>query len=186
MLVFPEGGYEPFAAAAFWPQFAAVVLIAVALPRRWPTLRIGAALYALALAAAFLVHTPVGGNAARLGALLAAPLVVAVLWGRRPLLLALLAPALIYWQLATPVSDLAKVAGDPSLKVSYYAPLRAELERLGGGAPMRVEIPMTGAHSESALIGSPTSRWRCAASRSRVAGSASSTPATRRSSTAHT
>jgi hypothetical protein len=152
-LVFPEGGYEPFAPAAFWPQLAAVVLIAVALPRRWPALRIGAALYALALAGAFFVHTPVGGNAARLGALLAAPLVAAVLWGKRPLLLALLAPALVYWQLATPVSDLAKVAGDPSLNASYYAPLRAELARVTGGAPTRVEIPMTGAHSESGLIG---------------------------------
>ena len=151
-LVFPEGGYEPFAASAFWPQLAGVVVIALALPRRWRTLRVGAALYAFALAAAYVIHTPVGSNAERLGALMAAPLLVGVLWGRRPLLLALVTPALLYWQLATPVDDLAKVSGDPSLNASYYAPLRAELERLTRGAPTRVEVPMTGAHSESALV----------------------------------
>ena len=151
-VAFPEGGYEPFAAGAFWPALAGVALIAAAMPRRWRVLKVGATLYALALALSFAVHTPVGGNAARLGALLAGPLVAGVLWGRRPALLALALPALLYWQLATPVSDLAKVAGDPSVSASYYAPLRAELERLTGGAPTRVEVPMTGAHSESALL----------------------------------
>jgi hypothetical protein len=152
VLAFPEGGYEPFAAEAFWPAFVGVVVIAAALPRRWRALRIGAALYAFALALAYLVQTPVGGNAARLGALLAAPLVVGVLWGRRPVLLALVVPALIYWQLATPLDDLVKVLGDPSIKASYYAPLRAELEWLTRGVPTRIEVPMTGAHAESQLL----------------------------------
>lgn len=151
-IAFPEGGYEPFAAGAFWPELAGVLVVAAVLPGRWRVLRAGALLYAVALVLAFTVHTPVGGNAARLGALLAAPVVAAALWGRRPLLLALLAPALLYWQLATPASDLAKVAGDRSLNPSYYAPLRGEIERLSAGTPVRVEIPMTGAHTESELI----------------------------------
>jgi hypothetical protein len=151
-LAFPEGGYEPFAAGAFWPQLVAVLAIGLAMPREWHTLRIGVALYALAFVAGYFVHTPVGGNVARLGALLAAPLAVGILWGRRPLLLALVVPVLLYWQLATPMDDLAKVLGDPSVNASYYAPLRAELERLTAGAPTRVEVPMTGAHWESALL----------------------------------
>jgi hypothetical protein len=151
-VAFPEGGSEPFAASSFWPALAAVIVFGLVLPRRWPALRIGVALYAVALIAAFAVQTPVGGNAARLGALLAAPLLVGVLWGRRLLLLAVLAPLLLYWQLETPVGDLVKVLGDPSVNASYYRPLRAELERLTVGAPTRVEIPMTGAHWESQLL----------------------------------
>jgi hypothetical protein len=151
-VAFPEGGYEPFAAAEFWPELAAVTVIALAMPRRWRTLRVGAWLYALALLAAFAVENPAGGNIARLGAAFAGPLVAAVLWDRDRWLLALLAPALLYWQLATPVGDLLKVAGDPSLRASYYAPLTAELQSLTTGAPTRIEVPMTGAHWESVFL----------------------------------
>ncbi|HEY8302987.1 MAG TPA: hypothetical protein VIG42_00215, partial [Solirubrobacteraceae bacterium] len=74
-----------------------------------------------------------GGNAARLGPLLAGPLLAGVLWeGRRALLLAL-APALLYWQLATPICDYASIAGDPSVNASYYAPLLTELTHLSAG-----------------------------------------------------
>jgi hypothetical protein len=75
-LAFPEGGSEPFAASAFWPALGAVTLLAVLLPSSERTLRVGALLYALALAGAYALSTPVGGNAVRLGALVAGPLVV--------------------------------------------------------------------------------------------------------------
>src|SRR6185437_12598423 len=110
-LAYPGGGYEPFAATAFWPALAAVALIALLLPRgqlserAWRTLRVAAALYALALVGAYALRTPVGGNAARLGPLLAAPLVAGVLWPRHRAVLALLALPLLYWQLATPIKD---------------------------------------------------------------------------------
>ena len=87
-LAFPEGGYEPFAPSAFWPALAGVLLIALLLPqgtltpRARRTVRLGAALYALALIGAFALETPVGGNATRLAALLAAPLLAGVLWSR--------------------------------------------------------------------------------------------------------
>jgi hypothetical protein len=193
-LAFPEGGWEPFAPSLFWPGLAGIVLIALLLgpvavadralsPGAARTLRWGAWLYALALAGAFALHTPVGGNAARLGALLAAPLVAGVLWERRRLALALLAPVLLYWQLETPINDVAELAGDPSVNASYYAPLVAELQRLSGearggvgeqagawarggagerarggagdrarGTPIRVEVPLTGAHWESVYL----------------------------------
>ncbi len=186
-LVFPEGGWEPFAPSLFWPGFAGVVLIALLLPSvavadralsspAARTLTWGAWLYAAALAGAYALHTPVGGNAARLGALLAAPLVAGVLWERRRLALALLAPVLLYWQLETPINDVAELAGDPSVHASYYAPLVAELQQLSEaaavspsgrpnrrvgaprdgrsivGMPIRVEVPLTGAHWESVYL----------------------------------
>jgi hypothetical protein len=157
-LAFPEGGYEPFAPSAFWPALGGVLLIALLLPqgslgeRGGRTVRLGAALYALALIGSFALHTPVGGNAARLGALLAGPLLAGVLWERHRLALCLLAPLLLYWQLATPIRDESAIAGDPSVHIAYYAPLRAELRRLNGTRPTIVEVPLTGAHWEAAYL----------------------------------
>ncbi|HEY7831663.1 MAG TPA: hypothetical protein VIC06_13965 [Solirubrobacteraceae bacterium] len=160
-LAFPEGGFEPFAPSAFWPALVGVLLIALLLPRGTLTppgrraVRIGATLYALVLIIAFALHTPVGGNATRLGALFAAPLLAGVLWEHHRLALGLLAPVLLYWQLATPLRDLSTIAGDPSVHAAYYTPLRAELARLNGTRPPRrtiVEVPLTGAHWEAAYL----------------------------------
>jgi len=159
-VVFPEGGWEPFAPSLFWPTLAGVTLIALVLPRAGRALAPGtrrmliwgAWLYALALAGAFVLRTPVGSNAARLGALLVAPLVAGVLWERRRLVLALLAPALLYWQLEAPLNDFTALASDPSVNASYYAPLAGELTRLTDGGPLRVEVPMTEAHWESVYL----------------------------------
>jgi hypothetical protein len=174
-LTFPEGGYEPFSAGAFWPELAAAVAIAALLPqgglstagRR--TVRFGAGLYAVALLASFIVQTPVGSNVTRLGAMFGAPVVVGVLWtgagvslrrradaGR--LLLFILAPLLLYWQLATAIDDQVALAGDPTVHASFYEPLRAELLRRSHGDPIRVEVPMTNAHWESVYLpGGPIS-----------------------------
>jgi hypothetical protein len=157
-LAFPEGGWEPFAPSAFWPALAGVLLIALLLPQGSLTprerliVRMGAVLYALALIGSFALHTPVGGNSARLGALLAGPLLAGALWERHRLILCLLVPLLLYWQIETPINDEAELAGDPSVHASYYAPLRAELRTLTGGRRTIVEVPMTGAHAEAAYL----------------------------------
>ncbi len=178
-LAFPEGGWEPFAPSVFWPGLAGVALIALMLPqvaggktmkdrapggrpaeraaaglspRAVSALTWGAWLYALALIGAFALHTPVGSNAARLGELLAAPLVAGVLWGRHRFTLLLLAPVLLYWQLETPINDVSELVGDPSVNASFYAPLLGELRERSGGAPLRVEIPMMGTHWESVYL----------------------------------
>jgi hypothetical protein len=157
-LAYPDGGYEPFASTAFWPALAGVALIALLLPagpltpRGQRVLRSGAALYALALIGAFAIHTPVGGNAARLGPLLAPPLLAGVLWDRRRGTLLLLAPLLLYWQLVTPIRDYSSIASDPSVHASYYAPVLAELRGLSHGRPTIVEVPLTKAHWEAAHL----------------------------------
>jgi hypothetical protein len=154
-LAFPEGGWEPFAPSAFWPALAGVLLIALLLPqsslapRERLVVRLGAALYALALIGSFALHTPVGGNSARLGALLAGPLLAGVLWDRHRLTLCLLVPLLLYWQIETPINDETALAGDPSVHATYYAPLRAELRALAHGRRTIVEVPLTGAHWEA-------------------------------------
>lgn len=157
-LAFPDGGFEPFAASAFWPALGGVLLIALPLPLKsipsqpLRVVRIGAALYALALACAYTLHTPMGSNATRLGPLLAPALLAGLLWEHRRRLLLLLAPALLYWQLVTPIHDYSALASDPSTHASYYAPLLAELQRLDRGDPAIVEVPLTKAHWEAGYL----------------------------------
>src|SRR3954447_8477068 len=142
-LLFPEGGTEPFVASAFWPALAAGVVAWVLVPPAW---RLGVALYVLVLIGAAAVATPLGGNAARLGALLGGALAVGLLW-RRPRALALVLVPLAYWVLYPPVRDVAQAQGDPARAASYYAPLLGHLHGLG-----RLEIPFTKGHWESARV----------------------------------
>ena len=150
--LFPEGGSEPFVASAFWPALAAVAAVALLLPARERALRVGAGLYALACVAAFALATPLGGNVTRLGALVAGPVVLGALGGRRrPALLVALALPLAYWQLYPAVRDVARAAGDPSLAASYHGPLLAYLDTRRPRA-FRVEIPFTENHWEAARV----------------------------------
>jgi hypothetical protein len=157
-LAFPEGGYEPFAPSLFWMSLGGILLIALLLPqgplstRGRRIVRIGAALYALALIGSFVIQTPVGGNAARLGPPLVAPLLAGVLWERRRIALIVLAPILMYWQLITPIHDVMASAGNPSASAAYYAPLLGELQRLRHGRPTIVEVPLTESHWEAAYL----------------------------------
>ena len=94
-LAFPEGGTQPFVASAFYPDIAAILLIAALIVRAerehagnpgedvdpagadgpGPAvdrlLLAGALLYALALLGSYAIPSAVGGNVDRLGALLA-------------------------------------------------------------------------------------------------------------------
>jgi hypothetical protein len=152
---FPEGGTEPFVFSAFWPALAFAAIALVLTPRAERTLRIGVALYALAATATFLIDTPIGGNVMRLGALAAGPAAALVLWRRRTLALALLAPFLLWWQCSAAVHDVRTASGDASVHAAYYAPLLAELGRLdatASGTGARLEIPFTRLHWEARWV----------------------------------
>lgn len=150
VVLFPEGGDEPFVASAFWPALVAALLVAALLPARERVLRVAALLYALSLVAAFAIATPLGGNATRLGALAAGPIVLGALPGRRsPLLIAALAPALAYWALYPPLRDVVRASGDPSTAAAYHAPLLRFLQSRPDQGGFRVEIPFTENHWEA-------------------------------------
>ncbi len=158
-IAFPEGGSQPFVASAFYPALAAVLALAAAIPARRRALRVGALLYALALVGAYAIPTPVGGNADRLGALVAGPVLAVALVGRatrwRAATLVVLAPLLLYWQLKAPLADVVSAASDRGVDASYYAPLVAELRRLGVGyeaRPARVEVVPTRNHAEARWV----------------------------------
>jgi hypothetical protein len=130
------------------------------MPQEQRVLRIGSALYALALIASYAIPTAVGGNADRLGALCAGPLAACALGGaplrslRGRALVVLVAP-LLYWQANAPVADFAAALGDPAVRSSYYAPLLGELRALGIGydaRPARIEVVPSVDHWEARWV----------------------------------
>lgn len=147
-LAFPEGGSEPFTFATLWPVLLIAAVTFAALPKDELVLRLGVAIYAAGTLLAYLISSPVGSNAARLGTLVAGPL-AALLWVRRHprwLLAAVLPLAYVQWQ--APVRDVNRSANDPSVQASYYEPLLAFL-RQQSGPPFRIEIPFTKFHWET-------------------------------------
>jgi hypothetical protein len=169
-LAFPEGGSQPFAASAFFPALAGVLVVGALIPSDRSAapaaeavvgqraLRIGALLYAVALTGSYLLATAVGGNSDRLGALVAGPLAACVLAcasRKRRRLLLVLAPFLFYWQVNAPVADFAAAASDPAVQASYYTPLLGELRALGvgyGARPARIEVVPTADHWEARWV----------------------------------
>jgi hypothetical protein len=158
-VVFPEGGSQPFDTSSALPALVGVLIVGALIPAPARALRAGALLYALAIAGAYLLRTPVGGNADRLGALVAGPVAACVLAARspigRPLVLLALAPFLLYWQVNAPVSDFASAASDPSEHASYYTPLVSRLEALGAidrRHPLRIEVVTTANHSDASRL----------------------------------
>ena len=152
-LLFPIGGVEPFVASAFWaiPLFCVVAL--VLLPGDERVLRWGVALYGLVGIVLFVVDTAVGGNATRLGALFAGPVMALALAGRRPLALALVAVPLLYWQVAPAIRDVSDASGDPSVERAYHAPLVRELDSLVAGTPARIHVVPTRNRWEAVHVG---------------------------------
>jgi hypothetical protein len=159
-IAFSSDGREPFQVSTFWPLPLLSLGFALAVPREQRVLRIGAVLYGLACVGAFVIDTPMGGNAARLGGLVGGPLLLAALMARgrgamgRPLIAvaALTLAGLVFIQWSPPVRDSIKAFEDPSVEAEYYRPLNAFLDRVDGPIG-RVEIPFTRSHWEAYEVG---------------------------------
>jgi hypothetical protein len=144
-VAFGDGGDFPFAVSAFLPAVVAGIAVAVVAPRG-SALAVGGALYALLCVVVFVVPTPVGGNATRLGTLVAVPVAVHLLWPHRRVALAVLALPLAYWVLQPAVRDVARTVGDPSVEASFYRPV---LDALPDAGTARVEVPLTANKGEA-------------------------------------
>jgi hypothetical protein len=151
-LAFPEGGSEPFDASSFQPALLMAVAVFLALPRDEKLLRYSVAVYAAVLAAAFLVQSPMGGNATRMGSLLLGPALAFGLWRRQRFALVLLVPVLVYWQWSPVVRDLEEVRAQPSVEAGYYAPVRDFLRGAPHHSAYRVEVLPAAHHWESAYV----------------------------------
>jgi hypothetical protein len=150
-LAFPTDGWFPFATTAFLPVPLLAFAVLLLAPRHETWLRRGMVVYLVIAVGFACFHTPVGANAARLGALFGGPLLALALAERRPRILGLVAVPLLYWQWVAPIRDLSDALGDPSIHSSYFAPLIDELDLKATG-PIRVEVPPTRDRWESAYL----------------------------------
>lgn len=160
-LAFPEGGRFPFAFSSYVaiPLWCAGALIVTrGLGRNERQLQLALVGYALAATVLLLAPNPMGGNAVRLGALFGGPVLAAAVLARRPSLGAFSAAVLaitmaggLYWQVTASVSQIARSVGDPSTSRSYFQPAARWL-RAHAGSGVRVEVPPTANHWESAYM----------------------------------
>jgi hypothetical protein len=148
--LFPEGGTDRFAATAFWPMLAiSAGGVALLAPGR-RTLWAAGLLYLAVLIGAFVVPSPFGQNALRLG-VLAGPSVLALAHRRRShwLALAVVGVGLLYLQWLPAVRAVAEAHGDPSTHPAFQAEARDFLARVAKPGE-RVEVPLTMNHWEAA------------------------------------
>jgi hypothetical protein len=164
-LLFPEGGSEPYPLRSFAATLLVVGAFLWALPRDQPALRLGAVVYLLSCVLFLVVPTPMGSNIERYAVLLAGPLLVCALLSAHDLradkadlarrrLTPVGAVALCIcatWVVWGPVRETLAVAGNASTSASYYAPVERFLAAHASAA-VRVEVPLTRSHWETALL----------------------------------
>ncbi|HWO15856.1 MAG TPA: hypothetical protein VNM89_03990 [Solirubrobacterales bacterium] len=157
-VVFPGAGEFPFAFSSYvaiplWCGSALFVIRGLGPEER--QLRWVLAGYLLASTAILLLPNAMGGNTVRLGALFGGPVMAAVILERRPRVapwfLALFIAGGLYWQLTASVAQIARSVGDPSTKAAYFHP-PAQWLRAHGAEGMRIEVPPTANHWESAYL----------------------------------
>jgi hypothetical protein len=156
--LFPGAGEFPFAFSSYLaiPLWCIPALyLTRGIAGEEPELRRVLIAYLLAATAIWLVPNAIGGNAVRLGALFGGPVVAAALLAHRPKLpvwfLALFLAGGLYWQVTASVTQIARSVGDPSTKEAYFEPVQRWL-RAHGGDGVRVEVPPTANHWESAYL----------------------------------
>jgi hypothetical protein len=148
-VVFPEGGRFPFLWTDFLLIGAVSAVAAVVLPAQQRTLKIGAALYALAAVVTFLIPNPLGGNITRFGMYLGGPVLAGVFWPLRRVATIVLAIPLCIWQWQPAMDGMVSAGKDPSTLATYYQPL---LTFMSSVSPSRIEIPFTKEHWEVTYV----------------------------------
>jgi hypothetical protein len=146
-LVFGNGGRQSF--GSDYALVAGLVCLAVAaVCWRRPTVRWGALLSGALVAAAFLLPTPVGTNAARLAELFAAPVIVAA--ATVPGVAVVAVTAAVAWLVPPVALDEVRDRGDPALHAGFYAPLLDQLVTRGVAGP--IEVVPTRRRGEAAAV----------------------------------
>jgi hypothetical protein len=157
-LAFPEPGQFPFNLSSYiaiplWCGSALFVTRGLRAEER--QLRWVLAAYLLAATVVWLTPNAMGGNAVRLGALFGGPVLAAAVLAHRPRVsvwfLALFMAGGLYWQVTASVSQIARSVGDPSTASAYFQPVARWLHD-NGGSGIRVEVPPTANHWESAYL----------------------------------
>lgn len=178
-VLFPGTGPFPFPWTGLVATELLCLTALTPLVQTTPAVRLGALLYAAASLFSFLVPNPLGGNAPRLAASIGVPLLACfltapgpalaqlshsrpvrwmigrgrpvVLPGRWRYLAVLLLVPFAIWQWAPANGIVTSPSAAPYTQSAFYKPLLAELSVVAP-RPVRVEIPPTFAHWESAFV----------------------------------
>lgn len=159
-VLFPEGGQETFAFSSLLAAGGLSALVMLLLPPRERLLRTGLALYLLALALAYLVPSPMGSNAVRLGVLFTPAILVGSVGFKElsrstraaRLALGMLCLGLVSWQLDGPVTQSVEASTDPSTHLTYYQPAIRFLDAQSESGPLRIEVPFTQSHWDATIL----------------------------------
>jgi hypothetical protein len=144
MVLFPEGGWYPFAAGRFLIVVASLLVIAW-FGRDYASLRWIILCYGLAVVAAFFIESPLGGNVARLAWLMAAPAGALVIRRYRRVLLPAFTVFAIIWSWA--YVKMSLLPAPPTARAAYYQSLTDHLAALPG--PQRVEVVPTPSYRQA-------------------------------------
>ena len=176
-LVFPGAGYFPFGLVDFLVVLAICALLASPLLQASRPVRVGALIYGAVSIVLFIFPTQMGDNDIRFAAYIGVPLVVCYLprlvkslevlqvrgQPRRPhtrpigrtnavILASALTAGLVFWHWSPVAEALGGPANGPSSTPGFYKPLISEIALLSSGRPVRVEVPPTDHHWESAYV----------------------------------
>ena len=151
MALFADGGAQPISLQNWLPPLLAVAAVLLLIPRRWRLVRIGAVIYGLGVILTWLIPSLVGSNVARLGELLAGPLLVGMGRARYRWLLAVALGAAGVWQVAQPIADLGQ--GNAPAYAPQTAALVNELHALRADTARVEAVPQYG-HWESQELAS--------------------------------
>ncbi len=146
MALFSDGGTQPITVQNWLPPLLAVAAALVLIPRRWQMVRAGAIIYGLGVVLTLAVPSLIGSNVARLGELLAGPLLVGLGSARHRWLLAVALSGAAVWQIAQPIADLRQ--GNAPAYAPQTAALVRELEALHADTARVEAVPQYG-HWES-------------------------------------
>ncbi|WP_443067399.1 MFS transporter [Streptomyces sp. NBC_01426] len=153
--LFPFSGTQPMKLGSAWLPFVFGLVIVFLVPKRWKTVRIAAAVYALGVALTWLIDSQVGSNVTRLvmlfgGAVLLAALPYEVPRTRRWYALVLAFVGLNVWITTNSVTDIIRTTPLASWN-RELAPLVDRLQNAGADRG-RVEVVPASSHRESSAF----------------------------------
>ncbi|WUC83752.1 MFS transporter [Streptomyces sp. NBC_00536] len=153
--LFPFSGTQPMGLGSAWLPFLFGALVAVLVPKRWKTVRIAAAVYALGVFLTWAIDSQIGSNVTRLAMLFAAAVLVAALphalpRSRRWYALVLAIVGVTAWITTNSVQDIVRTTPVAAWN-RELAPLIDQLKKAGADRG-RVEVVPVSSHRESSAI----------------------------------